>query len=212
MHTIDSLEKSKRSFALEEQWRLQSKGISVNFSPAATVSFGNTECNGYFVDEPKPFLTVATGKDDAEWFPIFVHETCHADQFLEQAPCWTNKIGGIEPMTILDLWLDHHVELNPIQLNNTIRAALEIELDCERRVVAKHEKHNLDFNKEEYIQKANSYVYFYLVMMTTRKWYGSGKAPYKIPEIWKTMPTTFQDDYQYSDHFLELYKPCYDSN
>ncbi len=28
---------------------------------------------------------------------------------------------------------------------------------------------------------------------------------------WEEMPTIFQTDYQYSDHFLDLYKPCYET-
>jgi hypothetical protein len=209
MPTTDLLTKSKTNFALQEMWRLQEKGITVEFSPTPTVKYANTECNGYFVDEPKAFLTVATGKDINEWFPVFVHESCHADQYLQKAPCWNTKIGGYEPMAILDLWLDHNVELNPEQLNRTIQSALLIELDCEQRVVAKYEKYSMPFDKDEYIQKANSYVYFYLVMMHTRKWYAPGCAPYSLLEVWSNMPKEFQTEYTSVEKYLHLFKPCY---
>lgn len=197
-------------FVKNEVSRLKKSGVKIELVSRPTVKYGNTECNGYFNDVPTPYLTVGIDKKFNEWFSVFVHETCHADQFLEQAIVWTKKIGNCEPMAILDLWLDHHIELNPKQLHATIQGALQIELDCEKRAVEKYKINNLDFNEEEYIQKANSYIYFYTMMAENRQWYK--KAPYTIPEIWKKMPIEFQPHYIFIPHqYIKLYEACYDS-
>ena len=52
------------------------------------------ECSGQFSDEPDSCLTVFIKGSIDEWLPIFVHETCHKDQFLEKADVWAAKIGN----------------------------------------------------------------------------------------------------------------------
>jgi hypothetical protein len=54
---------------------------------------------------------------------------------------------------------------------------------------------NVNVDLTEYIQKANSYLYFYHVMTKTRKWYEAGKQPYNTPAIWSKMPIHFDNDY-----------------
>ncbi len=199
------------TFISDECERLNKAGITTTLVKSSMVSYGETKCNGYFADIPLPLLSVAIDKKFEDWAPVFIHESCHADQFLVQAPCWKRKIGTMEPMAVLDLWLDHHVELNAKQLMNTIQGALQIELDCEKRAVEKYKINKLGIDIEEYIQKANSYVYFYNMIAENRTWYSAGKAPYSIPAIWKEMPIKFMEHYMFVPHqYIELYQLCYD--
>lgn len=189
---------------------IRTAGVEVILSETSTVQFGNTTCNGFFSDETPKQLVVATGKPFLDWLPVFVHETCHFDQWIEQDPVWTNKIGGAEPMFILDLWLNNEIELNNKQRSKIVQAALQIELDCEKRAVQKYINYQLHpyFNEVEYTKKANAYVYFYLYLEQTRKWYI--RAPYAIESVWTHMPDTFDNSYAMLPHeYAELFDQCY---
>jgi hypothetical protein len=82
-------------------------------------------------------------------------------------------------------------------IDNEIRTSIIVEVDCEKRTVEKIKKYGLDsiINIDEYIQKSNAYVLFYLWMRKNRKWYTIGKEPYNIPDVVSVMPKTFDIDY-----------------
>jgi hypothetical protein len=75
-----------------------------------------------------------------------------------------------------------------VRLNNEELNALTVE---------KIKKWSLDkiIDTEEYIQKSNAYILFYLWMKKNRSWYTIGKEPYNIDEIVSIMPKTFDIDY-----------------
>jgi hypothetical protein len=169
------------------------------------------ESSGLFSDEPHPCLQVHMDKDINEWLPIFVHETCHKDQYIEKTDIWTAKINEhYDAVEIFDMWIDRCVELKPHQLRPVLQQIVDIELDCERRAVEKIHKNNLDINVEEYIQKANSYVYYYHAAAHTRMW-TQRTAPYINPLVWKEMPVDFNNNYAtIRNKMLELYlEHCY---
>jgi hypothetical protein len=168
--------------------------IKLFLSPEKGVSLGgpNIFCNGYF-DGDNRLLACAMGKDISYWLLILLHESSHMDQFLENDPTWTNNIGLVQT----DEWLagKEDVDLNVIA--EEIRTSIDIEVDCEKRTVEKIKKWSLDkiIDTEEYIQKSNAYILFYLWMKKNRSWYTIGKEPYNIDEIVSIMPKTFDIDY-----------------
>ncbi len=168
--------------------------IKLFLSPEKGVSLGgpNILCNGYF-DGDNRLLACAMGKDISYWLLILLHESSHMDQFLENDPAWTNNIGLVQT----DEWLagKEDVDLNVIA--EEIRTSIDIEVDCEKRTVEKIKKWSLDkiIDTEEYIQKSNAYILFYLWMKKNRSWYTIGKEPYNIDEIVSIMPKTFDIDY-----------------
>ena len=161
------------------------------------ITVDNNPCNGIFVDTPTPQLIVACKKPEVEWIPTLIHESCHMDQWVEQTQEWAAcKVGAIDKMELIQLWIAGYVELNSNQLDDYIRCLRNIELDCEKRAVAKINKYNIGINVNEYIQRANAYVMFYNVLMQTRKWYTPGLEPYNIEEIWRNMPNTWLNTYE----------------
>lgn len=183
-----------KKFISHEFGLCTSLGISANLENTKSVQLGNLKVNGYFSEEDKSFA-VAIKKPIDEWLPIFVHETCHRDQWSEQTRIWTQTVRGCEPIAILDLWLSEVVELKPITQYQMIMGALKVELDCEKRSAKKIKKWKLPIDVKEYAQKANSYIYFYHMLGATRKWYDIGTEPYNIEEVWKEMPDHFNNDY-----------------
>ena len=163
--------------------------------------------NGYFCDEDME-LAVACKQSFKQWFKVFVHESSHMDQWHEGDPDWdTVNFCGIDSGSILDLWLNHHVELDEKQLTKILKPSVYVELDCERRTIKKIIKNKLPLDPAEYAKRANAYVWFYLVMPHTRKWYKIGKEPYNNKRIVKYMPAHLNMNYEEVPYeIVELYR------
>jgi translation elongation factor EF-1beta len=123
------------------------------------------------------------------------------DQWVEKVPEWTENVG----MDNIEKWLNGDDSVNMNNIDNEIRTSIIVEVDCEKRTVEKIKKYGLDsiINIDEYIQKSNAYVLFYLWMRKNRKWYTIGKEPYNIPDVVSVMPKTFDIDYTILDSNIE---------
>lgn len=176
--------------------------IKLILSPEKGVQFseGGILCNGYF-DDITSTLACALGKDVSQWLVILLHESCHMDQWVEKVPEWTENVG----MDNIEKWLNGDDSVNMNNIDNEIRTSIIVEVDCEKRTVEKIKKYGLDsiINIDEYIQKSNAYVLFYLWMRKNRKWYTIGKEPYNIPDVVNVMPKTFDIDYTILDPNIE---------
>lgn len=176
---------------------VQAGGVEFILSPGATVPYvgQGIEVSGYFVENPRPTLAVATGKPFEDWIPILVHEGCHMDQWREGALAWTQNImsDGQEAVDWLDAWCAGKRELSSEDLALAIARAKQVELDCERRVVEKIKRFGLPLDIPTYIQRANAYVQFYEHVGKTRAWNPPGKAPYQVEEVWRQSPVFFVD-------------------
>jgi hypothetical protein len=165
------------------------------------------ECSGLF-DADNSELIVNINKPQNLWLPVFVHEVCHMDQFIEDCEIWKNcYIKNNDVSGILDMWLQHIVDLNQTQLDEVTNKILDLELDCEKRAVEKIKKYKLDININDYIKKANAYVYFYRALAKTRKWTSAEVSPYVLKEVWEKMPIKFlkdQSEYKSNDPLVDL--------
>jgi hypothetical protein len=170
--------------------------IAVHLQRKKQVRMDGVMVSGFFCSHTDRLFVAGLSKD---WVPIMVHETCHRDQYTEQAPIWnkTVEIDGEkhDPLTLLHNWLDKKIELRPRKLKEVLITSLNLELDCEKRSAKKIDSFYLPINLKEYVQKANAYVYFYLALQYTRKWYPKGCAPFSLPEVWTKMPSDFDNDY-----------------
>jgi len=161
--------------------------------------------SGFFSPEEQLLAVAKKGKDS---FETLMHEFCHFIQWEEQCKDWTNcSIEEYDAEMLIDLWMRYIIELNKKQLNKYIDLVRNVEMDCEKRVIkfAIDWDYPLDIGK--YVQKANSYLYFYTVVKKCRKWSNKGCAPYTFNEIVSEMPTHFANDYnRMSDVLVSLYK------
>lgn len=172
-------------------------GFSFKLIMQKSIDSGGIECSGYF-DEAD--LIVAVKKK--EWIDVMVHESCHLDQYVEKCKYWRDGEDGI---ISVDQWLLNKKRSNR-NIEKSIKSIIKLELDCEQRTVKKMLKYNIPFDKELYIQKANSYLFSYWATYRDRLWY---KFPYSKPHIFKKMPKKFlkQEEYLKKDHqWLKLYK------
>ena len=193
----DGLNSSQRKFIAHTIKQANKNNFSVHLiNSRYVILHDGIKVNGY-VDEGTRILAVACRQQTDRWFKTFVHESCHMDQSVEKAPAWTNTIyNGVDVFDHVSLWIDGKVELSPYRLRKYTQLSLQVELDCERRAIKKLRKYKLGINLKEYIQKANSYVYFYLVVRFAKRFYTIGKEPYNIEAVWSEMPTHFNNNYR----------------
>lgn len=142
---------------------------------------------GYFDPETK---TLAVAKYHVDFLALLVHESCHLDQWCEEAKVWKKSYEG-------DAGNELDEFLNGKEVSN-IRAALNrvkaLELDCERRSLVKINQYELPINQVVYAQKANAYLQFHNYMLLSKKWHTS---PYSDPNIYSIMPKRMMSDSYY---------------
>ena len=153
-------------------------------------------CSGFF-DPDYKILSVATQKAFKDWFPILLHEYNHMLQYIEKPEFFGEEDRLWE-------WLTNKIELTKKDIKKVIDTTREIELDCEIRTVKMIEaRSELEINIDDYIKKANSYLYFYSIVAKHRKW--SNKPPYSIKEIVELMGNKFIKNYwKMPDGYEEL--------
>jgi hypothetical protein len=166
--------------------------------------------SGYFCGDEfgyQPTLGLAVGGHKHDWLLVLLHESCHMDQWLGKSSIWSNgQIAGKDVYDLLDEWINGK-ELNNWEVEKVIKSCIDIELDCEKRTIEKiRENELMNIDKVEYVQKANSYVMFYGVILKKRKWYV--RAPYLEKNVWMRMPKAFLEKNQYFDvkqEYVDLY-------
>jgi hypothetical protein len=165
-------------------------GINFRLEYTDQVDQENIPCSGYFDEET---LAVATKKAKMQdWLDILVHESCHLDQFLAGPKVW---IPDEDALFIVEDWI-HGKNLTKKKLEKGFKNAIALELDCEKRTVVKMQKYKIRFNKKQYIQKANSYLFSYTYAFINKTWY---PKPYENPKIYNHMPTKFLTVDEYFD-------------
>ena len=153
------------------------------------------KCAGYFClvkkdKEYEPLLAVATGRGIKHWLPIFVHESCHMEQWMENHEFWKKS----EKLDVIDEWVVGK-EFHWRTINASIKNSINLEVDCEKRTVKKIIEWNLPIKIEEYIQCSNAYIMFYNYLKKTRKWSDPDKSPYRNKRIFKHMPQKWMKNY-----------------
>lgn len=178
----------------------ETHNINLIVSSTKNVEYNNDgfQVSGYFSEEKRE-LAIAIDKPVTDWLPIFVHESCHLDQYLEGCEAWKNCIMpcGKEATDLFFEWIagSDDVEYNIAELAHR---SMMVELDCERRTVEKIKKYGLEeiINIEDYTKKANSYVYYYLMALYTRAFYDPNNKPYENESVWSRAPDNFDGNYQ----------------
>lgn len=171
----------------------KSNNVEFYFSKGKSVIFkSGVKSNGYFFDgedtsPPTPKLAIATNDNSLD---TIIHEYCHMRQYLEQVDVWLN----LKNKSHVWEWIDGDDTITEAEVDASVSAYYEVELDCEKRAVQKHIEWDTGICLKEYIQKANAYTLFYLYMRENRVWYRVGKEPYSLEEVWTQMPNSFTFD------------------
>jgi hypothetical protein len=156
------------------------------------------QCSGYFdPEEGKERLVVASNRKD--FLSILVHEYAHLTQWADNCYEWYNY--G-ESYNLVDEWLGGEDVHN---IGRHLKRAMLIELDNEKRSVALIKKFKLPIDIDDYIRKANSYMFFWLYLKYTRSWSKASNSPYNNKTIISKMPKRFLKEYVMTERIKQLY-------
>jgi len=141
-------------------------GVKVVFKPQNSV-YKDQNCSGLFEYLDRKQITVAVGNSPWEsWFPEFIHEFCHFQQ-------WKNdtKIWNYDKDNLFMGWVAKEIHLTKDEQLKYYKACRNIELDCERRVITTIKKYNFPISLNYYYRKSNFYISMYTFMYEKREWY-----------------------------------------
>ncbi len=149
---------------------------------------------------------VCTGDKEASglWLGVLIHESCHLDQWIEGSLIYKkwDTLPDIENWIAGERWKKSIV-------SDVVNKTIALELDCEKRSVAKIDKYKLGYviNRDLYIKHANFYLYMIKSLQVFRKW-----PKTRRPKAWRIkmcamMPPYFRKSYkEFPEGFLDEIK------
>lgn len=198
-------------------------GVRVIKSKTAVIYPETTDTvSGYFCPYDKKIVFKFHGEPVETWMSTLVHEFSHFLQWVDNTKAWQRtKLSAMEKKMYADYedvfavlfdWIDHELELDPDKVEDFANRVMECELEAEKMAAELIETLYLTLNLSEYIQKANSYAYFYKYIAKKREWYPPNKAPYMVETVWKAMPENFNSiryNKPVSNKYIRLYDFLY---
>jgi hypothetical protein len=178
---------------------VESHGYSIKILDAKFIDTGdNAPSSGYFSEENKELVACLKS---ASFIEILAHEYCHFRQTIEDKSLWESS--EICYNNIFE-WLDGKKIMN---IDKNIDGCIALELDCEKRAYNLLKKWG--FETENYIRKANAYIYFWKYLRLTRKWCHPFNSPSQNDNILYNMPDQFQKDYTLTKKLKSIFKKEY---
>lgn len=174
------------------------KGFELVVVNSSFIDIGdNAPSSGYFSEDEKKICVALKTKD---FLGILAHEYSHFCQYVEDKEWYEYYSDSYLKMFE---WLEgKRIKNIDFHLGN----CLELELDCEKRAVEHIKKFNLGINIEDYIQRANAYMYFWRYLKHSRRWCSPYNTPSNNEQIVRVMPTRFLKEYILSDKIKELFE------
>lgn len=149
---------------------------------------------GYWDDSnnKQPVLACQVTSKEQDWVPIFAHEYCHFQQWVDQCDSWkaARHVKGDVMESIL-----HNKPVSEKILNSSLDAVRDLELDCEKRTVQLFKYYKVPINVREYIKRANCYIHFYNHIKDYRKWYEQDNKPYQNSKLLLMSSSKFYKNY-----------------
>jgi hypothetical protein len=123
-------------------------------------------------------------------FEILIHEYCHFLQWKTDRRLWDKSN---ETYDVLFDWINNkELQITDEQLNQSLHDILEIEHDCEKRVLKLVKNCPIeDFDTDKYIRAANAYLWSYHINKELRQ---RPKNPIYSQRVLEHMPNTFNSD------------------
>jgi hypothetical protein len=87
-----------------------------------------------------------------------------------------------------------------------VKDSLKLEIDCEKRAVEKIKKHKLSLDIDNYIRRANVYMFSWRYFLDLRCWYHPYYKPYENDELVAIMPTKFLSFNKYWGGHEDIYR------
>ncbi len=138
-------------------------------------------------DEEEKSLTVAL--DHAMGFEILLHEYCHFKQFKENIELWNKSLELYD--LLFDWCLNPKKRVSKQRLEESMRSIIEIEHDCEKRVLKLLLLNPIEgVSIKQYTKAANAYLWSYQIMRKIRK---KSKSPIYTDQVISNMSCELND-------------------
>ncbi|MFZ9047064.1 MAG: hypothetical protein ACO2ZZ_14515 [Cyclobacteriaceae bacterium] len=182
-------------------------GIHVDFRKGKMINVNGSRFTGSFCEEDMT-LEIATGKAVNNWFPVFIHECCHSDQWRENSPLWIAATRQEESKCPYNIVERETSKKNPDykKLHKAVNIIRDLELDCEKRAIEEIKKYNLPFDIAKYIQGTNTYMYWHNMVIIMKRHHGNKWQGITDTKVKNHMPTELQEDYNMMPmEYIELF-------
>ena len=176
-----------RKFVAHVRRHLADYGFTLHLGKGKRVNSNEGwRAEGYFDAGAK---CIKIGKGGNQWLETLVHEYAHFLQWLDSSNSLVEREDSAARL------VQDYLHAGKGNLNSSVIRAFHrvmlFERDAEKRAVRCINMHNLDINVENYIKRANMYVYSHYISMLTRKW-NFKKSPYHSRKAMSEMPATFR--------------------
>lgn len=196
--------KEVKNYFLEIDQKCQKYGVTFRISGGYAVNSGCGRCGGYF-DDHERVLVVAIGSNLESAMSLLVHESTHMErQWKNPKSIWKDRktYNGYNRFF-------RHLEGRKIyKINTAIRAAVDLEMECEKMAIKEIKKRWLKYiDVEKYSRQSFAYLASFQHMAKIRKWPVISPShrkflahcPNKLPRTMRKIPRNLQEAF---DRFL----------
>lgn len=157
-------------------------------------------CGGWcWIDDDENKREFAIAMKHHMSFEIILHEYCHFLQWRDDRKLWNRSMATYD---VLFDWISYpslvaspfikDCKITTEQLDQSLHDILEIEHDCERRVLKMVKNCPIeDFDTDKYIRASNAYLWSYHLNRELRM---RPKTPIYSQELLEHMPNVFNND------------------
>lgn len=182
---------TKQSFILKVVREL----LSHNFS----VLLYNTEklednCGGWcWIDEDENKKEFAVAMKHNMGFEILIHEYSHFLQWKTDRAFWDSTLKTYD--VLFDWIADLTLEVDELELEQSLKDIISIEHDCEKRVLKMVKNNPIEnFDTDKYIRASNAYIWSYHLNKELRK---KPTNPIYSEKVLPYMPNIFNENVEY---------------
>lgn len=181
-----TIDEPTRFFISDAVVHMLQHGVSIHFehdkSKVNVSEKQNIVDNGYFeIASQQKILHVNTFNE--YWLETFVHEYGHFCQWCERDPVWGKSFGWED-------WLFSRQKLTDAQAKMALLRLLDVELNCEQRVLILSQQYGLPIDHAVYCREVNALFYAYVVAHERKQWFRNSHGPAGKNTVLETVPDT----------------------
>lgn len=182
---------TKQSFTLKVVRELLSHNFSVLLYSTEKLE---DNCGGWcWIDEDENKKEFAVAMKHNMGFEILIHEYSHFLQWKTDRAFWDSTLKTYD--VLFDWIADLTLEVDELELEQSLKDIISIEHDCEKRVLKMVKNNPIEnFDTDKYIRASNAYIWSYHLNKELRK---KPTNPIYSEKVLPYMPNIFNENVEY---------------
>lgn len=182
---------TKQSFILKVVRELLSHNFSVLLYSTEKLE---DNCGGWcWIDEDENKKEFAVAMKHNMGFEILIHEYSHFLQWKTDRAFWDSTLKTYD--VLFDWIADLTLEVDELELEQSLKDIISIEHDCEKRVLKMVKNNPIEnFDTDKYIRASNAYIWSYHLNKELRK---KPTNPIYSEKVLPYMPNIFNENVEY---------------